>query len=352
MGPMEKLGEVRSSSKIFSSKPEPTVSVVIPAFNCERFIGHALDSIHAQSCRPDKIIVVDDGSTDRTANMVEDYCFTEDRLQSYLSLVGRIFPDALEKGYRPDSRPVEIVLLRQENKGPSAARNLGGKHSRGDWITFLDADDLWTPMTIEILLEVTRNAPQSSFVFGDGLNFMGKGKVLGKVSSDHGGFFKGIIDGAFDVISKENPIVNGGAILVRRELILKAGGFREDISHGEDHDLWLKLALFTQLACTDDVVLLRRRRAGALSENQEAFYKARPRIFSDIEKTCNEQLIVQGIDIGKHINASRYSLAYFYYLQGMPFKAMSAAAKWVWGCFAGLLRQRKFSRRSKNGVSG
>ena len=85
---------------------------------------------------------MDDGSTDRIANVVEDYCFTEKRFQSYLSFVGKIFAEAVFMAYRPDSRPMELLLLRQENRGLSAARNLGSQHSRGDWITFLDAEDL------------------------------------------------------------------------------------------------------------------------------------------------------------------------------------------------------------------
>lgn len=317
-----------------------TISVVIPAFNCENYIEQALDSIFAQSCRPDQIIVVDDGSTDHTANVVEDYCFTEDRLQNYLFFVEKIFPEALPKSYKPDLKPVELVLLNQENCGPSAARNLGVHHSTGHWIMFLDADDLWTPGTIDILLGITRNTPQSSFVFGDGLNFKGNRKILEKGSATHGEYPKGIIDNAFELISKSNPVLNGG-IIVRSELATKVGGFREDISHGEDHDLWLKLALFTQVAYTNDIVLFRRRRGGALSENQEAFYKARPRIFSDIEKTYSNLIIGQGIDIGKHIKAARYSLAYFYYVHRMPLKAALAAVRLALECFENLFRRQK-----------
>jgi glycosyltransferase involved in cell wall biosynthesis len=323
--------------------PQPSISVVIPVYNCEPFIGQALDSIYAQICRPDQVIVVDDGSTDRTANVVESYRFTEDRLQPYLSFVGKIFPNAVASDYRPDTKPVELVFLRQENLGPSAARNLGMQHSRGEWISFLDADDVWLPATVCTLLELIRNYPQAAIVFGDGLNFTEGGKVLQRLSEDLGGFPKGIIDEAFEYMSEKNAIVNAGAILARRRSILKVGGFREAVVPVEDHDLWLRLALFTQLACTDNVVLLRRRRRGALSENQEAFYRAEPRIFSHLKKSYNEVLIQHGIDIEKHSIRARYRLTYFYYAHKMPLKAILAAVRLAWAYLGYLPRRRKVS---------
>jgi glycosyltransferase involved in cell wall biosynthesis len=270
--------------------------------------------------------------------VVEGYSFTEDRLQSYISFVGKVFPEAVLNGYSPDTRPVELILLRQKNCGPSATRNLGIQHSKGDWVAFLDADDLWTPMAIESLLRMTCDYPQSSFVFGDGLNFSESGETLEKVSSHFDDFPNGQIDGAFEYFAKGNPILNG-AVLVLKETILKAGGFREDVSHGEDYDLWLKLALFTQVACTDGVVMLRRRRSGALSENQEAFYKAGSSIFTEIKKEHVDLLISQEIYIGKHISTARYKLAYFYYVNGMYLKATLATVRWAWGRFTSLLER-------------
>lgn len=338
-----------SQQKVCASiRKEPSISVIIPAYNCERFIGHTLDSIYSQSCRPDEVIVVDDGSSDRTANIVNNYNFTEDRFQSYLSLVRKVYPESLPKYPMPDSKPILLVCLRQENKGPSAARNFGAQISKCTWLTFLDADDLWMPSTIEILLGVTRKSQQPLFVFGDGLNFTDRGKALDRLSSSFKEFPRGVINHAFEVISKDNPIVNGGAVLVKKELVFKAGCFREDISHGEDHDLWLKLSLFTKVACTDKVVLLRRRRGGALSYNQEAFYKARPCIFSDIGKAYDELLTEQEIDIGKHIRAAHYNLAYFYYLQGSFIKAVLAVGDWAWECLIDFFRRRKISRHSED----
>src|SRR3954451_4497775 len=93
--------------------PRPLVSVVIPAFNSERFIGEALASVSAQTYAPVETIVVDDGSSDDTAEVARAHA--------------------------------GISLIEQENSGPSAARNRGFAASRGEFVAFHDSDDLMTP---------------------------------------------------------------------------------------------------------------------------------------------------------------------------------------------------------------
>jgi glycosyltransferase involved in cell wall biosynthesis len=90
----------------------PLVSVVVPAFNAERFLAEALDSVLAQSHTPLEVIVVDDGSTDRTGEIARSY---------------------------------GVHCLRQRNSGHAAARNAGVTAAGGDFLSFLDADDLWEP---------------------------------------------------------------------------------------------------------------------------------------------------------------------------------------------------------------
>ncbi|MFC1452059.1 glycosyltransferase family 2 protein [Verrucomicrobiota bacterium] len=92
----------------------PLVSCIVPAFNAERFLGEAVDSILGQTYRPIEVIVVDDGSTDRTADVASGY-------------------------------GDQIVYVRQLNAGPAAARNEGLTRAKGAYVAFLDADDLWHP---------------------------------------------------------------------------------------------------------------------------------------------------------------------------------------------------------------
>lgn len=96
----------------------PLISCIVPVFNGERYLRQALDSICAQTYRPIEVIVVDDGSTDATAVIVASF---GDRLR----------------------------YLRQDNQGPPAARNLGIRAAKGEYVAFLDADDLWHPEKLQ-----------------------------------------------------------------------------------------------------------------------------------------------------------------------------------------------------------
>src|SRR5690348_10269988 len=96
----------------------PTVSVVIPAFNAAEYIGQAIDSVLAQTHQPIEIIVVDDGSTDQTAQIAAAY-------------------------------PAPVRVLRKPNGGPASARNMGIAAATGSWIALLDADDRWLANKLE-----------------------------------------------------------------------------------------------------------------------------------------------------------------------------------------------------------
>ena len=87
------------------------ISVIIPAYNASKFIYNCIESVLCQTFLPHEIIIIDDGSTDNIAEIVSFY--------------------------------PSVILLKQNNKGPSAARNLGMNRASGNWISFLDADDTW-----------------------------------------------------------------------------------------------------------------------------------------------------------------------------------------------------------------
>lgn len=121
-----------------------SVSVVIPAFNAERYLGQALESVFAQTCAPLEVIVVDDGSTDATLEVAAQFA---------------------------------VRVLPQAHAGITASRNAGLQAAHGTWLTFLDADDLWLPTKLERQLEVLNRAPEVELVscrveqFGDGTGF-------------------------------------------------------------------------------------------------------------------------------------------------------------------------------------
>src|SRR5215468_9302617 len=108
------------------------ISCIVPVFNGERYVREALDSILAQTHRPLEIIVADDGSTDGSANVVA----------------------AFRDGVR---------YLRQSNQGPSSARNLGIRAALGDFIAFLDADDLWHPQKLQRQMDRFKTRPELDY---------------------------------------------------------------------------------------------------------------------------------------------------------------------------------------------
>ena len=98
-----------------------TVSVIIPAYNADKHVERAIDSALAQTLQPVEILVIDDGSRDRTAEFASRF-------------------------------PSPVRLIRQENGGPATARNRGAREATGDWLALLDADDWWFPDKLRIQL--------------------------------------------------------------------------------------------------------------------------------------------------------------------------------------------------------
>ena len=120
------------------SLDEPQFSVVIPVYNGERFIGAAIESVLAQTYKALEIIVIDDGSSDNSRNIVQRY-----------------------------SERICISYVRQENKGPSASRNHGASLARGDWLAFLDADDLWYPNKLQTQRDCIAEHPDAVLFWCD-----------------------------------------------------------------------------------------------------------------------------------------------------------------------------------------
>ena len=208
---------------------EPLVSVVIPAYQAENFVGDAIESVLEQTYPAIELIVVDDGSTDRTAEVAASY--------------------------------PEVRLLQTPNSWQAAARNRGFEISSGEFVTFHDADDMMLPGKIELQVEHLRANPGVGGVLGGQELIIEEGaeapfwlqgtNSAAPASSDAPG--RGKAGGVHTV-----------TLLLRREVFEQAGGYDEAMTHGEDVDLLLRLRE-TGIAITVlDEPLIRRRihRAG------------------------------------------------------------------------------------------
>lgn len=191
------------------SAEDPCLSVIIPAFNAEKYIKTALLSLRAQTRTDFEVIVVDDGSIDGTCDLVTDFNGA---------------------GQGPNIR-----LIRQTNEGASSARNHGIREARSDLVGFLDADDLWHPDKVAEHVHLMSRHPEidlsySGFCFVDS-----QGNDLSERYSPANGIL------SFTALIERNTI-HTSTVVARRAAILSAGSFDTTMNTYEDYDLWIKIA--------------------------------------------------------------------------------------------------------------
>ncbi len=194
------------------------VSIIIPCYNHEEYIGHAIDSALEQTYMPSTIVVVDDGSSDDSWKIVCDLV-NEDP--------GR------EQFVRPLDEKIILVGIRQENGGPAKARNAGIQAVFGitEVFAFLDSDDFYHPTKIEKSMAIMDSMPQPGLVYTDYF-------CLHIKTGENIREFKQ----PFDIKQMAmNNIVSTNSI-VSKDALAKVGGFNEQLRVCEDYDLWLRIS--------------------------------------------------------------------------------------------------------------
>ena len=226
-----------------SDNQSPLVSVIIPSYNAEQFIGQAIESVMAQTYPSYEMIVVDDGSTDKTKEILKEF-------------------------------DGQIRCVHQENRGPSAARNAGIEIAQGTYICFLDADDLWTPDKLEAQVEFLERHPDIALVFSDHQDFKSgnvdprsyldaKKETFGEVLVT-----EKPLQEAFLKLIQEN-FISTPTVMVRKRCLEKTGLFDENLWSVEDRDLWLRMAAHFQLACLPRIFCQRRVHQSNISRQSE-----------------------------------------------------------------------------------
>lgn len=185
----------------------PQFSVVIPTYNRASLLCKALDSVFAQRCSDYEVIVVDDGSTDDT----------ELTLAAYAD---------------------KVLYLRQPNQGPSQARNYGVSRAQGDYITFLDSDDMFVPWTLEIYQQVIDRFDHPTLILGSMANFTEENDLKDLVQQP---LSATRWDDYLQAAPARYPIAIPGAI--KRAALQQIGGFAVGNICSEGHDLYLRLGL-------------------------------------------------------------------------------------------------------------
>jgi glycosyltransferase involved in cell wall biosynthesis len=209
-----------------------SISVVIPTYNRGHLVGEAVASVLAQTVPLLEVIVVDDGSTDDTF----------DRLRPYMP---------------------QIIYCRQENQGVSAARNLGIREAHGEFIAFLDSDDVWHPRKLELQLQVFGEQPD--------LGLLGTGAMewpvrsFPEIAEDPRGHLTFV---TWSQLAVRNRL-GTSSVMIRSDLVRRVGGFDPVLKGPEDRDLWLRLADQSTVAILELPLVGWGRTAGNLSADVE-----------------------------------------------------------------------------------
>ncbi len=188
--------------------PRKMISIVIPTYNRAYCLGRAIESVMAQTKQPDELIIVDDGSTDDTHEIVK-----------------QLTPKAT----------FPIHLLRTTNKGAAAARNVGIRYASGDILCFLDSDDWWDKQKIEMQLEKMLGNPDTIISHTKEVWFR-KGKRVNQKKKHTPG--NGFIFSA----CLKMCVVGMSTVMVKRDFFDRYGLFDESLPCCEDYDLWLRAA--------------------------------------------------------------------------------------------------------------
>lgn len=225
----------------------PEVSVIIPAYNCADFISEAVDSILRQACKDTEIIIVDDGSTDNIKEVTLRY-----------------------KGY--------VSYIFQPNRGSSSARNRGICASHGRYIMFLDADDAAEDICIEKHIE-RFNSSESFGMSYSAVSFIDSN------SRNIGGIFRSKEYGRDEFFAKmleRNLVATASGVMIKKEVLDRAGYFDERLAYNEEYELWLRVAEKYSVSYIDQPLVRYRRHARNISINTAKQKESEIRIIREL----------------------------------------------------------------------
>jgi glycosyltransferase involved in cell wall biosynthesis len=217
-----------------NAERDPLVSVVIISYNCAEHVGQAIRSVLAQTWSHLELIVVDDGSTDATGDVVRG--IADDRVR----------------------------YVRQANKGPNAARNEGIRQARGHFIAFLDCDDWWLPEKLSKQLAKVNGHPEIGLVYSLAIRV--------DTAGTQGDRFDSIVEGrVLDRLLLGNCIAgSASSAMVTRAAVDAVGMFDESLHYAEDWEYWIRVASRFAVACVPDFDVYLLDRPGSQGKNANA----------------------------------------------------------------------------------
>ncbi|MCS4054628.1 glycosyltransferase family A protein [Salinibacter ruber] len=285
---------------------EGLVSLVIPTYNRANLLSETLTSVARQTYRPIEVLIVDDGSTDRT-------------------------PQVVERWREGTDNDLNVQYLCQENQGANVARNRGLLHSSGQYIQFVDSDDVLHPQQVACLRAAIQKPPEGDLVFSE----QAKGETAPSWFPDREGDTECSISGPKQV--EENPMVvpkNRGSVLYHRSLCRKAGPWDESLIRWQDMEYMFRISALrpSYRRIAEKMYFLREHAEGRIQD----LYQQRRGIKGGLNALSRVERVVETAD-QRHEQAC-YCMAR-YYLGIAKLAMVKGDSAQVWKAFAGAQRQ-------------
>ena len=272
------------------AETQPLVSVVIPTFNRAHILEEAVNSVIAQDYLHWELHIVDDGSTDGTRELVEQF--------------------------RGDER---IHYHWQENAGQATARNHGVSQARGDYIAFLDSDDRWLPHKLRVQVQCLVEDPQIDVIYGDVERIDADGNRLPDrptLPRYSGTVWRQLL------VDNFIPLITS---MVRSETIKQAGGLDTSFRCADDYNLWLRLSATAVFKHLPDVVAQYRVEGDRISNNLDGRYESNLRSVQGFIE-ANPNLVSKQIERETYARIYQF-YAYGYALRGEFWKSVGLASQ-------------------------
>ncbi|MBF2064906.1 MAG: glycosyltransferase [Calothrix sp. C42_A2020_038] len=239
----------------------PIVSVIIPTYNSEKTIKKTIQSVLNQTFCNFEIIIINDASTDST-----------------LDIISKI-------------NDFRIKLFTYSKAGANISRNRGLSHAIGKFISFLDADDIWTCHKLQSQVKALQDNPEAAVCYSwtDYIDENDKFVVTGTHITANGN--------VYDKLLLTNFLENGSNPLIRKEALIELGGFDESLNAGQDWDMWLRLAAKYNFIAVPKVQILYRISSNSLSSN-----------LARQEKACL-QVLEKAYQLKSSVNKNNFSIS-------------------------------------------
>lgn len=253
-----------------------TVSVIVPVYNRAHYVAETIESILAQTYSNIELILINDGSTDSSLQVLREY---------------------------QHRHPDKIVVIDQENQGQITARNNGISRAKGEFIAFLDSDDLWYPEKLELQLPLLKN--EVALVYSAIENIDENGRVLEQEYCD-----ESLVAEMYAALLVQNRMT-GGSVVVTKQALDDVGLFDPEFKAAENWDLWLRICRKYRAALVNKVLVKYRIHPGNMSANSLLMLEAKEKIIRKHSSLAPQQpSLIKALTLAKADLAYRYGLFY------------------------------------------